>query len=140
MSSMRIGFEQLGLPLCFLLLSASASENQTISAPVDVPQLVSLCDLDGHPSNYAGKTIMMTVHVAPFKDRTRLWSPACSNVGTVPYIDREATSENGIADIRETLYKSRPFLATLTGVYDTDHFDPVRNRKYPVFRVVAAKN
>jgi len=60
--------------------------------------------------------------------------------GTTPLIDREATPENRIAFFRAALYKAQPIVATLTGVYDADHFDLVRNQKLPVFRIIAVKD
>lgn len=141
---MRMKSWRLGVFLCLLFFSASSKKMEAGSEANEDSSLVSLCEVLRQPSNYAGKTITVTVRITSIKEGTSLWSPACSKRGVGLHVDREARSETGIAALYQELDKyglsGRPIIATLTGVYIPDYFDEIRHRKRPVFKAVAAKD
>jgi hypothetical protein len=124
-----------------LLTALIATGNQGTGAQTQVvePLLVSLCDLLKQPPAYVGKPVVIKVRVTPLKDGAFIWSPACPSSGISPLVAAEATSENGLAEFQKAYHKFRPFLATLTGLYEPEHVDETRKTKRRVFLVLAAK-
>lgn len=105
---------------------------------------VSLCDVLKQPAHYAEKTLMMTVRITSTKEGASLWNPECSKLGVSLHVDRESQSESGIVALYREMDKyglsDRPIIATLTGLYDVEYFDPIRHRKRTVFRATSAKD
>ena len=143
MPSMRIKSWQLGLLVCIAAFLTTSRATGAGTGGAGDSAIVSLCDVLGQPSIYAGKTLTVTVRLTSMKEGTSLWSPACSNLGVGLLIDDEARPDSGVSVLGQELEKynlsARPVTATLTGVYERAYFDEIEHRNRPVFRVVAAK-
>jgi hypothetical protein len=141
---MKIRYWRLGLLACAATISTSGKTSQAGNGGSRDSTVVSLCDVLRQPSIYAGKTLTITVRLTSMKEGTSLWSPACPKLGVGLLMDGEARPDSGIPALRQELEKynlsSRPLIATLTGIYDRDYFDPTRHRSRPIFRVVVAKD
>ncbi len=101
---------------------------------------VQICDVLKHPSEYAGKKIVMRVRITATKEGTSLWSPTCSKLGMRLHYD--SMTGPGIEELNRELkshgLSDRPILATLTGIFMLDYYDEIKERVVRVFNVTAA--
>lgn len=129
--------------VCFAVQFTPATvEGQSVAESAATE--VSLCDVLKEPAHYAGKTLMMTVRITSTKEGASLWSPGCSKLGVSLHVDRKHQSESGIVELYREMDKyglsDHPIIATLTGIYDVEYFDPIRHRKRIVFRAETARD
>jgi hypothetical protein len=143
-SSMNIRLCQAGLILILGVSASCSAKTIPETNSSEDSSITSICDVLRQPSLYSGKAVTITVRITSMKEATTLWSPACAQLGVSLHVDPESRSGSGIADLYKELYKynlsSRPVIATLMGVYVTDYFDEIKQRKYPVFKVFSARD
>jgi hypothetical protein len=103
---------------------------------------VALCKVLAHPTDYSGKTITITVHIASTKEGTFLWSASCRNLVLALQIEDQARSDESIRDLLQMLRQhglsDHPVTATLTGLFLHNNQRGNSNRHRSVFRVRSA--
>jgi hypothetical protein len=105
---------------------------------------VSLCEVLSHPAAYVGNNVTVTVRILSTKEGASLWNPDCRRLGVWLRIEPDARTGPGIAELGQALalhgLGDHPVIATLTGVFDPNHYDDIAHQKRPVFRAIAAKD
>lgn len=124
---------------CVLVLSVGFCVHGATNGP---PIRVSLCDVIEHPMDYSGKSVVMTVRVMATKDGTGIWNPSCKKRGIDILFDVPYESKPGLLELHQALVShglsDHPVIATLTGVFENNYFDEIRQRRKSVLKVIDA--
>lgn len=124
---------------CVLVLGAVLPvHSENIGPPVSV----SLCEVIEHPTDYSGKSVVMTVRIWATKEGTSLWNPACKKYGIRMWFGVPFESKPALLELNRALsiygLGDHPVIATLTGVFEKDNYDEILHRHYPVLKVINA--
>jgi len=105
---------------------------------------VSLCEVLTHPTEYSGKSMVVSGRITATKEHVGLWDPGCSKLGVSLVTGPKAESEPGITELYRAIrlhgLSDHPVIADLTGIFLENEYDNVRRRRRSVFKAVAAAN